>query len=96
MSAAATPTESPSPAFPVGEILAALRGIAKIPPEERLLSVSDIAEYLGIAQSTTYGKIVCQPDFPTPIAIRGGQKRWVAAEVIAWTKRNREPSRSRR
>jgi predicted DNA-binding transcriptional regulator AlpA len=55
-------------------------------------SKDDIAEWLGMSDSTVRKVVVVRPGFPAPIMATGakeGQKRWFADEVIEWVRKNR-------
>lgn len=78
------------------EIAKALHAAAVLPHEKRLWSVSRIAEYFDVAETTCYRAILCKPDFPAPIKIEGGPQRWVCGEVIEWAERQRRKVRLER
>ena len=61
-----------------------------IPPNRKLWDATAVADYFGLSSSATYRPILCKPDFPLPIKIVGGCKRWVAGEVMAWAETKRE------
>lgn len=78
------------------EIARALHAAAVLPHEKRLWSVSRIAEYFDVSETTCYRAIICKPDFPAPIKIAGGPLRWVCGEVIEWAENQRRKVRRER
>lgn len=72
------------------------RGFARLsvaltmPKEKRLWNAEAVAEYFGISLSAAYRSVLCKPDFPEPIKIEGGCKRWVSGEVMDWAESHRE------
>ena len=50
--------------------------------EERLLSVADVAERIGVHRNTVYNWVK-DGVFPQPVAL-GALTRWKLSEVLAW------------
>lgn len=81
------------------ELITALKALViqlsapRVMPEDELWTAEDIAAYLKLAADTTERRVVTRPDFPAPLqpCLTGKRaaKRWFAAEVIAWARKNR-------
>ncbi|MDR0577644.1 MAG: AlpA family phage regulatory protein [Candidatus Accumulibacter sp.] len=67
-----------------------------MPKEKRLWNADAVAEYFGISKASAYRSVLCKPDFPEPIKIEDGCKRWVSGEVIDWAESHRERRGRRR
>lgn len=52
------------------------------PPPDELWSAEQVRDYLGISQTTFYGRRAT-PGFPSMVD-RPGQPRWRASEIRAW------------
>lgn len=53
----------------------------KIPDDDQLWSVADIAHYLNLTEPYVRRSIVSQPWFPVPIVLGVGHARWYPTEV---------------
>lgn len=74
------------------ELLATMRAlIAKLdqPEAERLWAAEDIARYMGLSKGSVQTHILSKTGFPKPVILASGGRRWVPAEVKAWTLRHR-------
>ena len=77
------------------EILNELRRQNK--DNRELWQTDDIADYVGLRPSTVHSTLLPRKDFPRAVIIPttedGGGRRWYAADVKNWIKKNREPIR---
>lgn len=81
------------------ELVSALKALVvqlsapRVMPQDELWTCDDIASYLKLSADSTERRVVTRPDFPTPLqpCLTGKRaaKRWFAAEVIDWARKNR-------
>ena len=57
--------------------------------EENLWDIENISLFFKTSASTVYRAIVCRPNFPRPIKVKGMHKRWVPQEVKEWAESQR-------
>lgn len=65
----------------------------QVKADDQLWTSDDIADYLKLSADSTERRVVTRPDFPAPLqpCLTGKRaaKRWFAAEVIDWARKNR-------
>lgn len=81
------------------ELVSALKALVvqlsapRVMPQDELWTCDDIASYLKLSADSTERRVVTRPDFPGPLqpCLTGKRaaKRWFAAEVIGWARKNR-------
>jgi predicted DNA-binding transcriptional regulator AlpA len=70
--------------------------LATIPVEMRYADTRQLGALLGYSARSVAERIACQPDFPQPVRLLGGEARWKVSEVIAWADAQRKPRRARK
>lgn len=61
---------------------------------DKLWSMDNIAEYLGVGKDLVRKRLICKGNFPKAIVLptggsRGSHRRWVPAEVKKWVLKHR-------
>ena len=69
-----------------------MRAVMRLSSGTALMTVADIAAYLGVADSTVRQKTLTRADCPRPVRITDDAKglRWKPIEVQQWAESKRE------
>ena len=58
--------------------------------EQSMLSLNEVARFLGVSRTTVYERLLVSDEFPRPLVLGGSVKRWRADEVTAYVERMSE------
>lgn len=67
--------------------------------EKQLLTIQEVADFLGLSYDHTYSYIIKQKDFPNPVLIKGNgakpKRMFLKEDVMNFIKKKREPQENK-